>query len=82
MSEQKLLGKNKVSKVEFYESCILGKQHRLKFKTGSHESKVILEYVHLDLWGSETVPTHGANCYFLSTVDDFSRKVWLYLLKK
>lgn len=25
--------------------------------------------------------THGGNKYFLSLVDDFSRKVWLFLLK-
>ncbi|KAK0586137.1 hypothetical protein LWI29_001641 [Acer saccharum] len=41
----------------------------------------ILEYVHSDLWGPSKVPTHGGNRYFLSLIDDYSRKLWLYLLK-
>ena len=48
---------------------------------GSHESKSILEYVHSNLWGPEKTKTHGGNAYFLSIVDDYSRKVWVYLLK-
>ena len=81
MSDQKLLDKDKVSKVDFCEHCVLGKQHKLSFKTGNHNSKKILEYVHAGLWGPEKVSTHGGNYYFLFIVDDFSRKVWLYLLK-
>ena len=52
-TEQKLLGKKKVSKVDFFEHCIFEKQHRLKFKMETHESKTILQYVHADLWGLE-----------------------------
>ena len=81
MSDQKLLGKDRVSKVDFCESCILGKHHRLKFKTGMHKTKHILEYVHSDLWGPEKTPTHGGNVYFMSIIDDHSRKVWVFLLK-
>jgi transposase InsO family protein len=81
MSEQQLLGKDKVSKLDFCEHCILGKHHRLKFTAGTHNSKRILEYVHSDLWGPEKISTHGGCSYFLSIVDDYSRKVWIYLLK-
>ncbi|TXG68247.1 hypothetical protein EZV62_003182 [Acer yangbiense] len=34
-----------------------------------------------DLWGPSKVSTHGGNRYFLSLIDDHSRKVWIYLLK-
>ena len=81
VKDQQLLGKDKVSKVDFCEYCILGKHHRLKFKTGTHKTKSILEYIHSDLWGPEKTATHGGNVYFMSIVDDFSRKVWLFLLK-
>ena len=49
LNEQKLFRKDKISKIDFCEHCILGKHHRLKFKVGTHESKSPLEYVHSDL---------------------------------
>ena len=65
----------------FCQYCILSKQHRLAFKVAIHKSKDVLEYVQSDLWGSARVSTHCGNKYFLSLIDDYSRKVWLYLLK-
>ncbi|TXG49068.1 hypothetical protein EZV62_024943 [Acer yangbiense] len=57
-------------------------QHnRLSFSTAQHNTKEILQYVHSDLWGPSKVPTHGGNVYFLSLIDDYTRKVWVYLLK-
>lgn len=44
-------------------------------------AKVCLEYLHIDLWGPSQVPSHGGNGYFLSIVDDFTRKGWVFLLK-
>ena len=40
-----------------------------------------MEYVHVNLWGPAQTSTHGGKVYFLSIVDDYSRKVWIYLLK-
>ena len=57
------------------------KQHRLSFHKGTHLAKVCLHYVHADFWGPSQVPTHGGNKYFLFIVDDFTRKVWVFLLK-
>ena len=31
--------------------CIMGKQCRVRFKTATHKTKGILDYVHLDIWG-------------------------------
>ena len=80
-SKRDLLNGDQVSKLDFCENCVLGKQHRISFSTAQHTSKQILEYVHSDLWGPSKVPTHGGNRYFLSLIDDHSRKLWLYLLK-
>ena len=44
-------------------------------------SPCILDYVHADVWGPSTVPTHGGNRYFLSIIDNFSRKVFVFLMK-
>ena len=70
-----------INNIDFCQYCILGKQQRLAFKVAIHKSKDVLEYVHLDLWGPTRISTHGGKMYFLSLIDDYSRKVWLYLLK-
>ena len=39
-----------------------------------------LELVHSDVWG-KTIASSGGYQYYVSFVDDFSRFVWIYLLK-
>ena len=76
------LDKAKVSSIKFCESCILEKAHRVSFASGKHTSEVCLDYVHADLWGSPSVPASLRKChYFLSLIDDYSRKVWVFFLK-
>nr|KYP63308.1 Retrovirus-related Pol polyprotein from transposon TNT 1-94 [Cajanus cajan] len=60
----------------------MGKASRLKFSTSTHSSGGVLDYVHSDLWGPSRTESHGGARYFLSIVDDFSRKVWVYFLKQ
>ena len=81
LNKQKLLGKNSVESLEFCELCILGKAKRSKFATIVHHSKGTLEYIHSDVWGPTRVPSHSGARYFLSMIDDLSRKVWIYILK-
>ena len=38
-------------------------------------------YVHSYLWGLALVISHSGNMYFLTIIDDCSRRVWPYLLK-
>lgn len=77
-----LLDEKKVSSITFCEDCIYGKAHRLKFATGKHISLGALDYIHTDLWGSSYVPkSHGKCQYFLSIIDDHSKKVWVDFLK-
>ena len=81
LSSRGYLGLVPVQSIDFCEPCVLGKQYRLSFHKGTHLAKACLEYLHADLWGRSPVPTHGGNKYFLSIVDDFTRKVWVFLLK-
>ena len=54
----------------------------MSFKNGKHNSEESLAYVHSDLWGSPNVTPSLSKCqYYISFVDDFSRKVWVYFLK-
>jgi hypothetical protein len=64
------------------ESCILAKQHRKTFRVGeSYRAKHPLEIVHSDLCGPMQTPSISGKLYFLTFIDDFSRKVWVYFLK-
>ncbi|KAL5579868.1 hypothetical protein UlMin_012310 [Ulmus minor] len=81
LKKQGAFGRDTISKVTFCEHCVLGKHHRLSFKTGVHKTNGALEYIHADLWGPAKTQTQGGNKYFLSLIDDYSRKVWVYLLK-
>lgn len=63
------------------EICHKAKQSRTKFGLSEHKSKEIGELVHLDIWGPYKVNSRDGFTYFLTVVDDFSRSVWVYLLK-
>lgn len=77
-----LIDDKKVSSIKFCDDCIFGKTHRLKFPAGKHTSMSILDYIHTDLLGSSYVPkSHGRCQYFISIIDDHSRKVWIDFLR-
>ena len=65
----------------FYKYCIYGKQHRVSFKTNSHTSKSVLDYIHSNVWGLVSVSSHSIAQYFVSFIDEYSRKVWIYFMK-
>lgn len=81
--KQGVLSKKDIGKEVFCEHCVVGKAKRVSFESGRHETQCVLEYIHADLWGSPNViPSISGSQYFLSLVDDHSRKVWLYFFKK
>ncbi|KAH9704469.1 hypothetical protein KPL70_011474 [Citrus sinensis] len=81
LSNQGLLGSDKVTSLKFCEKCVFRKATRLKFSSGRKETKQTLDYIHSDLWGPSQVPSLGGARYFVSFIDDYSRKVWIYVLK-
>ena len=60
---------------------MFGKATRVKFAKAVHETQNQLDYIHSDLWGPSRVSSIGGARYFLSLIDDYSRKVWIYFLK-
>jgi hypothetical protein len=65
------------------ESCILAKHHKDKFIYGvSYRAKAPLEFFHTDLCGWMKMSSLIGNVYFMTFIDDFSRKTWVYLFKK
>ena len=71
----------KTCKLDFCKYCVLGKQSRVQFKTAKHKTEGILDYVHTDLWGPTSVESRTGHRYFVSFIDDYSRKVWVYFLR-
>ncbi|PON74499.1 Ribonuclease H-like domain containing protein [Parasponia andersonii] len=64
------------------ESCIFGKQRRVSFLKGRREPKAAkLELVHIDVWGPSPVTSLGGSRYYVTFIEDSSRKVWVYFLK-
>ena len=68
---------------EVCESCVLSKHHRSSFaKEVNWRAKRPLDLVHTDVCGPITPMSTGQNRYFLTFIDDFSRKTWIYFLKR
>lgn len=65
------------------EGCLMSKQSRSSFPSqAKFEAEKTLELVYADICGPIAPTTPGGNRYFLLFVDDFSRKMWIYLLKE
>jgi Integrase core domain len=66
-----------------FEVCTLDKQHWLPFLKGqSWREKQPLQLAHTDICGSLVPVSHGGNNYFITFIDDYSRKTWVYFLKE
>ncbi|GJV76821.1 putative RNA-directed DNA polymerase, partial [Tanacetum coccineum] len=61
--------------------CHKAKQTREPFPLSEHKSKALGQLVHLDVWGPYKVQSKEGYKYFLTVVDDFTRAVWVFLLK-
>ncbi|GJW30850.1 ribonuclease H-like domain-containing protein [Tanacetum coccineum] len=73
---------SKTSTISVCEVCHRAKHTRDPFPLSSHKSKHLSELVHLDLWGGPyRVPSREGFKYFLTIVDDYSRAIWVYLIK-
>nr|GEU36569.1 retrovirus-related Pol polyprotein from transposon TNT 1-94 [Tanacetum cinerariifolium] len=52
------------------------KSLNLIIKTAIYKSQGILDYVHSDVWGPSKTRSLGGRHYYVTFVDDFSRRVW------
>jgi hypothetical protein len=68
--------------VKFCEHCIYGKQSRVRFPFGETRENGILDLVHSDVFGPVTIISLGRSLYYVSFIDDFSKKTWIYFLRK
>ena len=49
LSRRGLLDGQSTSKLKFFEHCVFGKQRRVKFSKGIHNTKGTLDYLYYDL---------------------------------
>jgi len=61
--------------------CALGKNTRKPFTSSDTRSKEILELIHCDVCGPMSNKSLGGHIYYVTFIDDHSRKTWLYHLK-
>lgn len=75
LSKHGLLCGDHMLSLDFCEHCVFGKQRRISFSMKVHLTKGIINYIYSNLWGSAQVTFKGGASYFLTFIDDFSRKV-------
>ncbi|RDX69512.1 hypothetical protein CR513_51366, partial [Mucuna pruriens] len=65
------------------EDCLVGKQHKVSFHRpdSGRRRKHILDLVHSDVCSTSERSLGGAQ-YFVTFIDDHSRKLWVYPLKR
>ena len=64
------------------EGFIFGRKHRENFLVRkSYRSWTPLEIVHYDIFWLMKTPSMGGCNYFLTFINDFTRKIWVYFLK-
>jgi len=70
-------------KGKFCEECVLSKHVRTSFpKKTEYWAKKPLELIHTDICGPITPESFSDKRYFITFIDDFSRKTWVYFLKE
>ncbi|KAJ9537531.1 hypothetical protein OSB04_030264 [Centaurea solstitialis] len=82
LSQRDLLNGHKVTDLQFCEHCVFGKTKRVWFSSGIHTTKGPLDNTHSDLWGPARVTSYGGASYMLTIIDDFSRRVWDFFLRR
>ncbi|XP_073121748.1 uncharacterized mitochondrial protein AtMg00300-like [Henckelia pumila] len=80
-SKQGLLGGDKIHTLKLCERSILGKAKRVSSSKEKHTTEHPLAYIHSDLWVPSRTETRGGGRYFMTIIDEYSRKVWTFVLK-
>ena len=78
---RKLLPYLKQVSLELCENCVYGKQKRVRFlRVGKHKKSEKLELVHTDVWRPDQVQYLGGSRYYVTFIDDATRKTWVYFI--
>ncbi|KAK8926157.1 hypothetical protein KSP39_PZI018485 [Platanthera zijinensis] len=82
LAKKKLISDISDVHLERCDHCMAGKQNRVSFHSHTSTRKTEpLELVHTDVCGPLKVQTRGGALYFVTFIDDHSRKLWVYAIK-
>ena len=62
--------------------CAKGQNIKKIFPSSESKAKGILEVIHSDVRGPMSSNSFSGYVYYVSFIDDFSRKTWIYFLKR
>jgi hypothetical protein len=69
--------------LDFCEHCVYGKQKRVRFlRVGKEKKNERLDLVHTDVWGPDQVSSLGGSHYYVTFIDDATRKTWVYCIRQ
>ena len=93
LHSRKLLPYLKQVSLEFCENYVYGKLKRVRFvrvrkqkrvrflRVGKQKKSEKLELVHTDVWGLAQVQSLGGFRYYVTFIDDATRKTWVYCIR-
>jgi hypothetical protein len=67
---------------KFCDWCVIGKQTRRQFEKSKFSTTRPLELIHTDIYGPIILGLFSGKEYFITFIDDYSRKCWVYFLEK
>ena len=68
--------------LEFFENCVYGKQKRVTFlSVGKQKKSENLDLMHTYVWGPTQVQYIGGSHYYVTFIDDTTRKTWVYCIR-
>jgi len=77
-----MLSKDKLSELKSVDLDFYEKQKQVSFSTVRKTPKAEkVELVHTNVWGKASISSLGGSLYFVTFIDDSSRKLWVYFLK-
>jgi hypothetical protein len=69
--------------LDLCEHCVYGKHKRVRFLIVGKENKSErLELVHTYVWGLAQVSYIGGSQYYVTFIDDATRKTWVYCIRQ
>lgn len=54
---------------------------KVKFGTAIHRTQGIMDYIHMGVWGPIKTTSLDGEHYFVSFVNDYSRRNWVYTIR-
>ena len=61
--------------------CVLGKYAKAAYQRSNNRAKGVLDLIHSDICGPMSTRALRGVEYFVTFIDDYSRKTWIYFLK-